>query len=119
MDLKTKAATPKLGGSKKRGPNRLLYAGEVAASDLLPLDHILSVMRDPNASTKQRLAMATRALPYCHARLKSVNPPRQDTAAEVPTEINIRFVNPDGSISPPASTASDSLEAPIAGRSSS
>ena len=67
----------KAGGSKKRGPNKLLYAGEVAASDLLPLDHMLSVMRDPNASTKLRLAMAAKALPYCHRVLKSVEPPRQ------------------------------------------
>ena len=122
MDLRNKAVTRlKAGGWKKRGPNKLLYAGEVAASDLLPLDHMLSVMRDPTASSKLRLAMATRALPYCHARLKSVQPPRQDTAPEVPTEINIHFVNPDGSISPLASTASDSedLEAPIVGRPSS
>ena len=59
MDLKNKAVTRlKTGGWKKRGPNKLLYAGEVAASDLLPLDHMLSVMRDPTASSKKRLATA-------------------------------------------------------------
>ena len=73
MDLRNKAVTRlKAGGWKKRGPNKLLYAGEVATSDLLPLDHMLTVMRDPTTSSKRRLAMAIRALPYCHARLKSV-----------------------------------------------
>jgi hypothetical protein len=73
MDLKNEAVTGlKTGGWKKRGPNKLLYAGEVPASDLLPLDHMLSVMRDPTTSSKLRLAMATRALSYCRAPLKSV-----------------------------------------------
>jgi len=72
MDLKNKAVTRlKTGDGKKRGPNKLLYAGDVPASDLRPLDHMLSVMRDPTTSSKKRLALATRALPYCHARLKS------------------------------------------------
>jgi len=73
MDPRDKAVTRlKAGGWKKRGPNKLLYAGEVVPSDLLPLDHMLSVMRDPTTSSKRRVAMAMRALPYCHARLKSV-----------------------------------------------
>jgi len=111
MDLRNKAVTRlKAGGWKKRGPNKLLYAGEVAASDLVPLDYMLSVMRDPTASSKLRRAMATRALPYCHARLKSVQPPRQDTAPEVPPQINVRFFKPDGEVAElvlPRSTARD------------
>jgi hypothetical protein len=110
----------KPGGWKKRGPNKRLYAGEAPASDLLPLDHVLSVMRDPNATTKLRMAMAARALPYCHARLKSVEPPRQDTAPNGPTVIPVHIVNPDGSPYRPVGTASDNeeLEAPVVGRPS-
>ena len=73
MDLRNKAVTHlNAGGWKKRGPNKLLYAGELATSNLLPLDCMLSVMRDPTASSRLRLSMATRALPYCHARLRRV-----------------------------------------------
>jgi hypothetical protein len=114
---KDKAVTRlKAGGSKKRGPNKLSYAGEVAASDLLPLDHMLSVMRDPNASTKLRMAMAAKALPYCHPRLKSVEPPRP--APNVPTEVKIQVVNPDSSPYRPAGTAGDSEdnETPLVAR---
>jgi hypothetical protein len=112
---------PTSGGLRKRGPNKLLYAGEAAASDLSPLDLMLSVMNDPTATTKIRMAMAARALPYCHSRLKSVEPPRQATAPNGPTRIPVHFVNPDGSPYRPGGTAGDNedLEAPIVGRSSS
>jgi hypothetical protein len=121
MDLKNKAVTRlKSGGWTKRGPNKRRYAGEAPASDLRPLDHVLSVMRDPTATTKLRMAMAAKALPYCHARLKSVEPPRQDTAPNGPTVIPVHYVNPDGSPYQPAGTAGDSedLEAPIVGHPS-
>jgi hypothetical protein len=110
----------KSGGWTKRGPNKRRYAGEAPASDLLPLDHMLSVMRDPTATTKLRMAMAAKALPYCHARLKSVEPPRRDTAPNVPTVIPVHIVNPDGSPYQPAGTAGDNeeLEASIVGRPS-
>ena len=109
MDLKNKAVTPlKTGGWKKRGPNKLLYAGEVPA--LRPLDHMLSVMRDPTATTKLRMAMAAKALPYCHARLKSVEPPRQHTAPNAPTRVPVHVINPDGSPYKPAGIAGDNEE---------
>jgi hypothetical protein len=121
MDLVSRAlARQKSGGRKKAMPNKL-KADAVAASTsgLLPLDYMLSVMRDPTASTELRLAMAARALPYCHARLKSVEPPRP--APNLPTEITIHFVDPcpehAGSVSS-TSTASDNedVEAMIVGR---
>jgi hypothetical protein len=121
MDLKNKAVTRlKAGGWQKRGPNKLLYAGEVPSGPL-PLDHMLSVMRDPTANPKLRRAMAAKVLPYCHARLKSVEPPRQDTAPNQPTVIPVHFVNPNGSPYQPPSSASDSEdhETPIVGRPSS
>jgi hypothetical protein len=63
MDLKNKAVTRlKAGGWQKRGPNKLLYAGEVP-SDPLPLAYALSVMRDPTASPKRRLREGFALLP--------------------------------------------------------
>jgi hypothetical protein len=95
MNLEDKAVRHlKTGGRKKRGPTKFTDAGELAASSVLPLDYMLSVMRDPAASPKLRQAMAAKALPYCHAPYKSVEPPRP--APDLPSEITIRFIEPDG-----------------------
>src|SRR5262249_16278713 len=95
MNLEDKAVRHlKTGGRKKRGPNKFTDAGDLAASSVLPLDYMLSVMRDPAASPKLRQAMAAKALPYCHARYKSVEPPRP--APDGPSEIVIRLIKPDG-----------------------
>jgi hypothetical protein len=56
-------------------PNKLADALKAAASARDPL-YMLRVINDPNASTELRLAMAAKALPYFHKRLKSVKPPR-------------------------------------------
>ena len=107
MDLKNKSVHLKTGGSKKRRPNKRLYAGEVPSGPL-PLNYMLSVMRDPTASPKLRRAMAARALPYCHARLKSVPPPPK---SQIPEEIPLVIIDPRdehaSSNSPPVSTPSD------------
>jgi hypothetical protein len=49
-------------------------------------------MRDPIASADLRLAMAVKALPYCHARLKSVNPPPRKS--EILEEIRLVIIDP-------------------------
>ena len=36
---------------------------------VLPLDYMLAVVRDPNATQARRDKMAIAAAPYCHARL--------------------------------------------------
>ena len=76
MDQKTRArARQKSSGRKKAMPNKIkadAIKAAASASNLRSLDYMLSVMRDPSASFKLRLAMATKLLPYCHARLKSV-----------------------------------------------
>ena len=109
MDLKNKTVTRlKAGGWKKRGPNKLLYAGEVDSRPL-PLDYMLSVMRDPIASAELRFAMALRAAPYCHPRYKSVQPPPRKT--EIPEKIEMVIIDPrdehTGSNPPPVSTPRD------------
>jgi hypothetical protein len=73
MDLKNRAAVPrpKSDGREKAMPNEAKAAA--AASSLLPLDYMLSVMRDPTASAERRDRIAAMAAPYCHARYKSVN----------------------------------------------
>lgn len=46
-------------------------AARVMASGLTPLDYLLQVMRDPEASPPERLDAAKAAAPYCHPRLSS------------------------------------------------
>ena len=47
-------------------------AEAIAASGQVPLDYLLSVMRDPQADAQQRLDAAKAAAPYVHPRLSSV-----------------------------------------------
>src|SRR5262245_59863892 len=79
MDQKTRTRPrQKSSGRKKAMPHKIkaeAISAAASASKLRSLDYILGVMRDPSASCKRRIAMATKALPYCHARLKSVKPP--------------------------------------------
>ena len=42
---------------------------EALLKGMLPLDYMLSVIRDPNATQLRRDKMAIAAAPYCHARL--------------------------------------------------
>jgi hypothetical protein len=42
------------------------------AGGIMPLDFMLSIMRDPEAERSERLDMAKAAAPYVHAKLASV-----------------------------------------------
>jgi hypothetical protein len=42
------------------------------AAGLMPLEHLLRVMRDPSESLERRLYCAIAAAPYCHAKLKAI-----------------------------------------------
>jgi len=46
--------------------------GAAAESALLPLDYMLQVLRDPEASAAERKWAAEKAAPYLHARRQSV-----------------------------------------------
>ena len=46
--------------------------GAAAASALSPLDYMLQVLRDPEASPAERKWAAEKAAPYLHPRLASV-----------------------------------------------
>jgi hypothetical protein len=64
----------KTGGRKKGTPNRLTAKAKeiLEAADLSPLEHMLAVMRDPNADRDERLTAAKAAAPYCHRALKAI-----------------------------------------------
>ena len=65
------------GGRKKGAPNqRTTFARRVAdlaaQSENTPLDYLLSVMRDAEASAEQRLEAAKAAAPYVHPKLSAI-----------------------------------------------
>src|SRR5437763_14530765 len=74
----------KTGGRKKGTPNKATTAAaiqaEIAASDEVPLDYMLRVMRDPGADPVRRDRMAIAAAPVCHVRVACRRPGKQDTA---------------------------------------
>ncbi len=62
------------GGRQKGTPNKVTVkrAAEIAASGKTPLDFMLSVLRDEDASIKERMWAAVAAAPYCHAKPRPV-----------------------------------------------
>ena len=55
-------------------PPKLQVITEAQLAGMLPLDYMLAVIRDPNASQSRRDRMAAIAAPYCHARLTEAAP---------------------------------------------
>ncbi|MBV9995533.1 MAG: hypothetical protein JO127_09995 [Caulobacteraceae bacterium] len=64
----------KLGGRQKGTPNKATAAkvAEIAASGLTPLDYLLSIMRDEDRPTDERVEAAKAAAPYVHPKLASI-----------------------------------------------
>ncbi len=62
------------GGRQKGTPNWATAAREaaIAESGKTPLDFMLSVLRDEDASIKERMWAAVAAAPYCHAKPRPV-----------------------------------------------
>jgi hypothetical protein len=67
------ATGKKTGGRKKGVPNRATsrMREELARSGLTPLEHMLALLRDPDAADSRRDWAAEKAAPYCHPRLSS------------------------------------------------
>lgn len=65
----------KTGGRKKGTRNKATTEARAAAeaNGILPLDYMLAVMRDPEASTGRRDGMAMAAAPYLHPKLSALN----------------------------------------------
>ena len=63
----------KTGGRRKGSKNKvaLAKAAALAASGLVPLDYMLSVLRNPLASTEDKRWASEKAAPYCHPKLKA------------------------------------------------
>ena len=61
-------------GRPKGAKNKATAAREaaIAASGKTPLDFMLSVLRDEDASIKERMWAAVAAAPYCHAKPRPV-----------------------------------------------
>ena len=89
----------KTGGRQKGSRNRATEEARAAAeaTGILPLDYMLSVMRDANADQKRRDAMAMAAAPYLHSKLSSVEPePDIDLEkSKRVSSLTVRFVRPD------------------------
>jgi hypothetical protein len=86
----------KTGGRQKGTHNRATAEARAAAeaTGIMPLDYMLSVMRDAKAEFKRRDAMAMAAAPYLHPRLSPVEPkPNEPEASEAP-DIQVTFVRP-------------------------
>jgi hypothetical protein len=67
--------TPKTGGRKKGTPNKKtkLLQEIIAASGVTPLDYMLGVLRDENATATERMDAAKAAAPSVHARLAAID----------------------------------------------
>jgi hypothetical protein len=95
----------KTGARQKGTRNRATEEARAAAeaSGTLPLDYMLSVMRDPAADQKRRDAMAMAAAPYLHPKLTAVDAKLSPAIAEParkPTSIVVQFVVPGASHAP-------------------
>ena len=79
----------KTGGRQKGARNRATEEARAAAiaTGILPLDYMLSVMRDPVVDYKRRDAMAMAAAPYLHPKLSSVDA-RLSSASEKPGDVD-------------------------------
>jgi hypothetical protein len=79
----------KTGGRQKGTRNRATEEARAAAeaTGILPLDYMLSVMRDPRADVKRRDGMAAAAAPYLHPKLSSVDA-KLSNASEKPGDVD-------------------------------
>jgi hypothetical protein len=64
----------KTGGRQAGTPNKVTAAARAAAeaSGVMPLDYLLSIMRDESRDLAVRLEAAKAAAPYVHPRLAAV-----------------------------------------------
>jgi hypothetical protein len=110
----------KTGGRQKGTRNRATAEARAAAAatGILPLAYMLSVMRDPDADQKRRDAMAMAAAPYLHPKLSAIESKLTPAASEAPAETNnlgrIRCAQRgsqprSGVAAPPAEGAKDRL----------
>jgi hypothetical protein len=87
----------KTGGRQKGARNRATAEARAAAeaTGILPLDYMLSVMRDTKAESKRRDAMAMAAAPYLHPKVSSVEAAKTEQPSRAEKYgIRVTFVRP-------------------------
>jgi hypothetical protein len=86
----------KTGGRQKGALNRATAEARAVAeaTGILPLDYMLSVVRDANADPKRRDAMAMAAGPYLHPKVSPVEAKSNEPERSEPSEIRVTFVRP-------------------------
>jgi len=87
----------KTGGRQKGARNRATTEARAAAeaTGILPLDYMLSVMRDASADAKRRDAMAMAAAPYLHPKVSPVEAAKTEQLSPAEKHgIRITFVRP-------------------------
>ena len=87
----------KTGGRQRGTRNRATVEARAAAeaTGILPLDYMLSVMRDGAADSKRRDAMAMAAAPYLHPRLTAIDAKLSPaTPAPLHKKLVVEFVLP-------------------------
>lgn len=68
--------------TRKRGrPPKMQAVPGIDPADIMPLDYMLAVVRDPTARMDRRDRMAIAAAPYCHSRItEAVAPGKKEQA---------------------------------------
>jgi hypothetical protein len=85
----------KIGGRKPGSLNKATKARQLAiiqaaSTGLTPLDYMLDILRNPDATEEDRKWAAANAAPYMHAKLSSVE---AKVDAEVVTEVRDTIVD--------------------------
>ena len=70
-----------------RNVKTIAQVEKVAASGLLPLDNVLTDLRDETADRDVRMDAANKAAPYCHAKLATVDHKSTDGSMSPPSRI--------------------------------
>jgi hypothetical protein len=87
----------KTGGRQKGARNCATAEARAAAeaTGILPLDYMLSVMRDSTADAKRRDAMAMAAAPYLHPKVSAVEAAKTEQLSDAEKYgIRVVFVRP-------------------------
>ena len=79
-------------GSRNKRTRALLEAAEAGGE--MPLDFLLRLMRDPQASMARRLEAAKAAAPFLHPRLNSIDHKVTGEAGAETPAIQVTFVRP-------------------------
>ena len=84
-------------GRKKGEPNKRTAeaVAQAEATGIMPVDYLLSVMRDEVNEQRERVAAAIAAAPYVHAKLSSID--AKITGADggpLEHSIKVEFVSP-------------------------